>query len=591
MADESSGGRDSKAVVVMYDSEDEQVDQLGESMEDYGGGFLDLDSESEAEAEAEAEGEAAEARERRDNLEALSSTTTTSSSSSSKSERQETSRDGREYDMYWAMTAEQESLWDTRLLYSSKLSMEDLLWTDWFSGKPDELELQEAMQSEKSGKLGGLEALIQAGRSGMTSRILHRTSGGKERQCVGTNLSKVGSVAVSLWCDPERTSRDMIDTFGRGRSNPTSLFAEKGEGAQQNAPKEYVLNHACALGLALCLSTTKPVLFSDLKESIYETLGEKNVTGNVKEAIEKLENSDILYEGVFGIPLPRILFHEPKHSNPIELESNSKSKVWQVPALRKVQEVSATLSRTLRKQFIRCQQEYVKVGTDFVFDFREAADEFTGESSLNSPVVPLYENPFQLDTFGAFDPSAASEDAAPGEGLVDLIVVSPPDRYGKRSNFQMGTFGMNGTGKTLLNTCIFDIREESLASNKNYPLLGLSYVANGFSGLSWEQQLPRWRRVLRTSGKRLKRKLNSIGREFIGRNVMGPSRVDESVENIDALEIIDGEACTRMNYMETSFECYDLRAGNPLPMLLHSVHTRGLAMKKRQQRQCIYQLK
>ena len=74
-------------------------------------------------------------------------------------------------------------------------------------------------------------------------------------------------------------------------------------------------------------------------------------------------------------------------------------------------------------------------------------------------------------------------------------------------------------------------------------------------------------------------------------NIMGPSRVDEGVENIDALEIIDGEACTRMNYMETSFECYDLRAGNPLPMLLHSAHTRGLAMKKRQQRQCIYQLK
>jgi hypothetical protein len=196
-----------------------------------------------------------------------------------------------------------------------------------------------------------------------------------------------------------------------------------------------------------------------------------------------------------------------------------------------------------------------------------------------------------LDTFGSFEGSEEYA-AAPEQGVLDLIVVSPPDRYGKRSSFQIGTFGMESIGKSLLNTCIFNVGEESLASNKNYPLLGLSYVANGFSGLSWEQQLPRWRRVLRSSGKRLKGKLNSIGREFIGRNIMGvSSKVEESVENIDVLEVTNGECMAPMNYMQTNFECYDLRAGNPLPMLLHSVHTRSLAMKKRRQQQFIYQLK
>jgi len=42
--------------------------------------------------------------------------------------------------------------------------------------------------------------------------------------------------------------------------------------------------------------------------------------------------------------------------------------------------------------------------------------------------------------------------------------------------------------------------------------------------------------------------------------------------------------------MKTNFECYDLRAGNPIPMLLHSMHTKFLASRKRQDLPCVYQL-
>ena len=482
------------------------------------------------------------------------------------------------------LTSEQEDLWDTRSLYSSQLTMEDLLWTDWFGGSDEVAGLEEAIAAKPQEAMAtltreeeGRVALEGRGLSSneMAKRVLYKTNQGKPRHCVGTNLFKVGSIAVSLWCDLESTSRDMTEAFGRGKCNPTLLFTDKCtqvkvEGVEGFTPKDYVLKHPSEMGLAICATTTKPVAYREWKKIAMGVLGDKN-SEKVREALEKLESSDVLYEGFLGIPLPRILFHEPKHGT-VDLEHSSE---WKLPAIRKIQEASVAASRGLRKHLLRCQKEYVKVGAEFVFDFKKSESGMKGGQ-------PDYDS-FGLDSFGSFNSIHETASpfplSSPNEDMVDLMVVAPPDRYGKRSSIRLGTFGMTDLGYKLLNTSVFEARDESLVTSKNYPLLGLSYVANGFTGVQWQQKLPRWRRVLRTSGRKLKQKLSFLIRTK-GKREFPNKGIDDAAESsLDALEVAHGECMAGMYYMKTNFESYDLRAGNPIPMLLHSLHTRSLRTK------------
>ena len=152
-----------------------------------------------------------------------------------------------------------------------------------------------------------------------------------------------------------------------GEASVTPRLSSQQEGSLQDGgkvltPKEYVLSHTGDLGLALNATTTKPIAYGDLKKGLLSVVGEKGID-NLKDAIEKLETSDILYEGLLGIPLPRVLFHEPKHGT-IELEHST---MWELPALKKAQEFCASATRAARKQLLLAQKQYVRVGTDFVF--------------------------------------------------------------------------------------------------------------------------------------------------------------------------------------------------------------------------------
>ena len=185
------------------------------------------------------------------------------------------------------------------------------------------------------------------------------------------------------------------------------------------------------------------------------------------------------------------------------------------------------------------------------------------------------------------------------EDTVDVMVVTPANIYGKRSSIHLGTFGMDAVGRPLLCSSVLDVKDETLMTHKNFPLLGLSYVANGFKGISWRQKLPRWRRALRTSGTRFKSAVDNFiskgfttdgGSAAIAGDETGGRRKQQQ-DHLDTLGVINGECMAGMYYVKTNFECYDLRAGNPIPMVLHSVHTRTLGMRRRQKkRQCVYQL-
>ena len=50
------------------------------------------------------------------------------------------------------LTPELEDLWDTRSLYASQLSMEDLVWTDWFGGTEEDATFEEALLGKKAGR-------------------------------------------------------------------------------------------------------------------------------------------------------------------------------------------------------------------------------------------------------------------------------------------------------------------------------------------------------------------------------------------------------------------------------------------------------
>merc|ERR1719235_2270074 len=136
-----------------------------------------------------------------------------------------------------ALTPNQEDLWDTRSLHSSQLSEEDLLWTDWFGGTEEDAMFEEALTGKRpegakrgtaSRQLGwGLGDTDEAEELTLTSdemarRVLRRTAKGKRRECVGTSLFKPGSLSVSLWCDPEATSREIRAEFGCGRKTQRS---------------------------------------------------------------------------------------------------------------------------------------------------------------------------------------------------------------------------------------------------------------------------------------------------------------------------------------------------------------------------------
>ena len=47
------------------------------------------------------------------------------------------------------LTPELEDLWDTRSLYASQLSMEDLVWTDWFGGTEEDAMFEEALTGKR----------------------------------------------------------------------------------------------------------------------------------------------------------------------------------------------------------------------------------------------------------------------------------------------------------------------------------------------------------------------------------------------------------------------------------------------------------
>ncbi|QDZ23135.1 hypothetical protein HOP50_09g56750 [Chloropicon primus] len=496
------------------------------------------------------------------------------------------------------MTAEQEDLWDTRSLYSSQLSAEDLLWTDWFGGTEEDATFEEALLGKSSiGKKGGglgsftsmstTEDEAAWSSDEMSKRVLQRTSKGKRRECVGANLFKDGCVSVALWCDPEATSREISKEFGRGKCNPTALYNAGSGGA--TGPKDYVLDHAGDLGLAVCATTTKPIAYREWKRSIIDALGGKkggSAEAVLKEAFEKLEGSDVLYEGLFGIPLPRVLFHEPKHGT-VDMEQTSGTG-WKMPALVKAQDACIAAVRGVRKHLLRCQKEYVRVGAEFVFDFQKPDG---GHESM----IPREYDVFNLGRFASFGsvPQSLSSELLGQEDAVDLMVVAPPDKYGKRTSIQLGTFGMTNMGKPLLNASVFEASDESLLSHRNYPLLGLGYVSNGFSGIKWRQKLPRWRRALRRSGKKFRDRVNFlISKGGVRRDMLqGESKGDAAEpQHLDTLEVIHGECVAGMFYMTPNFESYDLRAGNPIPMLLHRLHTRTLAAGNRRQQRCVYQL-
>ena len=514
------------------------------------------------------------------------------------------------------LTPELEDLWDTRSLYASQLSMEDLVWTDWFGGTEEDATFEEALLGKKAGRgktlssrssedASGLDALSS---NEMAKRVLRRTSKGKHRECVGTSLFKSGSVGISLWCDPESTEKAMREEYGMGKHNPTLLFSGKSDAFHVH-PRDFVLHHAGELGLAVSATTTKPVAYRDLKRAITDVVGPQG-SQSLAGAFEKLESSDVLYEGLLGIALPRVLFHEPKHGT-VDLEQSGEAS-WKFPALVKIEDACIAASRGLRRSLIRCQQEYVKVGAEVVFDYKKSEpsdllpsdyDVFgklgntEGFESIQEyrQFLGEYEqikNPSQSQAV----PLAVTESK---EDTVDVMVVTPANIYGKRSSIHLGTFGMDAVGRPLLCSSVLDVKDETLMTHKNYPLLGLSYVANGFKGISWRQKLPRWRRALRTSGTRFKSAVdNFISKGFATDGGSAAIAGDESSgrrkqqqDHLDTLEVINGECMAGMYYVKTNFECYDLRAGNPIPMVLHSVHTRTLGMRRRQKkRQCVYQL-
>ena len=171
------------------------------------------------------------------------------------------------------------------------------------------------------------------------------------------------------------------------------------------------------------------------------------------------------------------------------------------------------------------------------------------------------------------------------------VVALPTIR--QRSSIQLGTFGMAREGREILNAAVFSPKPQDLATGKNYPLLGLGYVSSGFVGLTWRQRLPRWRRALRRTGGRFKERVDAL----LGASGRGGGRARPGAglsagpeAPLDTLEVAHGECLAGMHYTKPNFECYDLRAGNPVPMLLHSVHTRVLASAGRKGRRCVYQL-
>ena len=509
-----------------------------------------------------------------------------------------------------ALTPNQEDLWDTRSLYSSQLSEEDLLWTDWFGGTEEDAMFEEALTGKRpegakrgtaSRQLGwGLGDTDEAEELTLTSdemarRVLRRTAKGKRRECVGTSLFKPGSLSVSLWCDPEATSREIRAEFGCGAQNPTELFTGTAAALRSKscgrAPVEYVLSHAGHLGLALCATTTKPIAYADFKRAVLAASaggGSGSQLDQVADALAKLEASDVVYEGLFGVPLPRFIFRENRHGT-VDLEQGEEGAGWRLPALAKAQEALGRATQGARKALIRCQREYLRVGSEFVFDFQRA-------DGQGDPTFPPELDAFDLGRFAGFGGSLPREVSAAldgEEGAVDLLVVAPPDKYGKRSSIQLGTFGMAREGREILNAAVFSPKPQDLATGKNYPLLGLGYVSSGFVGLTWRQRLPRWRRALRRTGGRFKERVDAL----LGASGRGGGRARPGAglsagpeAPLDTLEVAHGECLAGMHYTKPNFECYDLRAGNPVPMLLHSVHTRVLASAGRKGRRCVYQL-
>ena len=153
----------------------------------------------------------------------------------------------------------------------------------------------------------------------MARRVLRRTAKGKRRECVGTSLFKP-EACRSPGCDPEATSREIRAEFGCGAQNPTEPFTGTAAALRSKscgrAPVEFVLSHAGHLGLALCATTTKPIAYADFKRAVLAASaggGSGSQLDQVADALAKLEASDVVYEGLFGVPLPRFIFRENRH--------------------------------------------------------------------------------------------------------------------------------------------------------------------------------------------------------------------------------------------------------------------------------------
>ena len=475
-------------------------------------------------------------------------------------------------------------LWDRSSLYSSQLSVEDLLWTDWFSETDANDAAASALVADQTSAPVGVGETRRrppkaadggaagfAENDGVEARILHRTHRGQPRRCLGSNLVR-GRLLVSLWCDASAVADALRAQYGAASGfNPATVVRDAPDlvGRTEQLASE--------VGLAVAMRATAPVPWSTCRSFLAASSPSKpddpTLSALDVDALrDQLRAAHILYDGVLGLPVSGLrtraatfLSHLPWRASPKDAASATAEVAGQgsKPPPPWLQRAGGAIQRTVRA----VSSEFVAAGTSLVVEWRDDA------------------------------PTGAGARRGDRDGCVDVLAVSPIGVDGERAVINLGSstqeagrhliarvlggeaaemaaWDANSNPKAVMPSDSQSLRGQGKGKErgkergrKNYAAMGLGYAINGFDRSTWRVVLPAWRRFLRSPSETIAEALPERKGKGQGRG-RGRGRGWGEAARGATLGMVAEVRPPTPAFAPSGFEVCDLRAGNPIPSLL-----------------------